>query len=708
MSRILWALAIALAQSASAHAQVAQDRGVPAADTGPKSDETTITVKGQRPPVSRTIDSSIYDTRNNAQAQAGSAADVLNTVPSVHVGEDGALSVRGDGNVQLYVNGKPASAVGSGTILQAMSGEAIASVEVITNPSARYDANGGAIVNLILKKGGEAGAHASLTANAGDHGRANGTLNASYSDTRLSGNLTMALRDDVRFTRILNDRIVRSADDGAITGRSKRDADYTPTHSKSFNLDGSATYSLTASSDLGTDFSFSRGSPKNRVFEHRVDYDPAGNIVSDYDRVREGTYFNRDADVSIYYQDRGSDDRGSLKIVAQAQGDSIRSDRPFLLFPRVPAGPETAQRFYNGTFTQEQRLAVDYGHPVHGGIRFSVGAELKRDALRSENGQTAIAPTAAGGLGPPPVATVYKVAKTVAAAYLTVEARTGKWTIQAGERGQIGWIDFGDISGPRPADRQISALNHSFSIARDVGPNQIVLKLSRTQQLFDLHDLDPLVTYIDPDTRSIGNPRLHPQEITSIEGSYDFGKGERSGALTLYYRDVHDTLADYSLFLDDNIQVGTKRNFGNARSYGMEATFADQLTKTFKFSATANLFRTLFPQIDADGTGERRSILSCTAQLSWDWTPDAADAFHLDANGQGPTLVPQGEKSGTYAVNLVWRHTVSARLTLSLSGQSLLRRHYVRTVLDAGTGYDVGRRLNGARALFAGLKYKLG
>ena len=704
MMRALCALALGLGGAAAGHAQAVQGQEVPA---GQDSKDSTITVKAQRPAVSRTIDSTVYDVKGNAQAQAGSAADVLNIVPSVHVTEDGAVSVRGDGNVRLYINGKPSSMTGGATVLQAMSGEAIASVEVITNPSARYDANGGAIVNLILKKGADAGAHVTLTANAGDHGRANATVNASYGGKRLSGNVSVSLRDDVRFTRILNDRVVRSAEDGAVTGRSTRQADYTPTHSKALNVDGSVVYKLTGSADLGTDFSFSHASPKNRVFEHRVDYDAVGGIVSDYDRIREGTYFGHNGDASIYYQDRGSATRGSLKIVAQTQSDSIRSDRPFLIIPTIPAGPGTAQRFYNGTFTRQQRLSVDYGHPARKGVRFSAGSELKRDALRFQNGQAGIDPDAAGRLGPPPIATVYRVTKTVAAAYVTGEARWGQWTIQAGARGQLAWIDFGGTSGMRPADRRLSALNQNLSIARDVGSDQIILKLSRTQQLFDLRDLDPLITYVDPDTRSVGDPGLHPQEITSFEGAYNFGKGARSGALTVYYRHAHDTLADYSLFLDDNVQLSAKRNFGNAQSYGLEATLSDQLSKTLKFSVTANLFRTVFPQIEVDGTGENRSIHSYTAQMSCDWTPDAADEFHLDANAQGPTLVPQGEKSGTYVANLVWRHKMSARLTFSLSGQSVLRRHYVRTVLNTATGDDVGRRLNGGRALFAGLKYKI-
>lgn len=686
---------------AAAHAQSA-----PAADPAPDTGGSTVVVHGHRPPVRRTLDSTTYDVKDNAQGQAGSAADVLNTLPSVHVGEDGALSVRGSGDVRLYINGKPASAAASAATLQSMSGETVARVEVITNPSASYDANGGAIVNLVLKRATEAGAHATLIANAGDHRRANMTLDGSYGGKRLSATLSASLRDDVRFTRITNDRLLRT--DGVVTGSSTRRADYTPTHSKALNLDGSVSYTLTPTADLGADFSLDHGSPKNRVFEHRVDADPAGTILSDYERVRQGTYFGHSRDASLSYQERGSDTRGSLKFVAQTQQDSVRSDRPFLLFPTIPAGPASAQRFYNGTFNKAQRLSLDYGRPVHKGLRVGAGSELKRDTLRFANGQIAIDPAAADSPGPPPIATVYRVAKTTAAAYVTVELRSGKWTVQGGERGQIAWIDFGGSTGVRPADRRLSSLNHTVSVARDIGSDQLMLKLSRTQQVFDLRDLDPLVADIDPDTRSVGNPLLRPQEITSVEGAYRFGTGARSGAVTAYYRAAHDTLADYEIFLDDNVQVSTKRNFGTAHSYGVEATLSDQLTRTLKYSVTANLFRTLFPQIDEDGRGETRSIYSYTGQISLDWKPGAADDFHLDANAQGPTLVPQGEKSGTYVANIVWRHNVSPRLTLSLSGQSLLRRHYVRTVLDTATGNDVGRRLNGGRAVFAGLKYKVG
>jgi hypothetical protein len=707
MTAALCILALGL-ESSGAQAQIATEQYGPvqsqAEDVGHDSSPPAIVIKGRHPLIGRTINSAAYDVKDSAQAQAGSAADVLNTIPSVHVAEDGAITVRGNGNVQLYIDGKPSSATASSATLQAMAGEAVARVEVITNPSANYDANGGAIVNLILKEGTDAGAHATLTANAGDHRRANAALEGSYGDRRLLARINASLRDDVRFTRIVNDRLLRSPDH-VPTGRSTRWADYTPTHARTFRVDGSLIGKLTSSSDLGADLSLTHASPKNRVVERRVDFDPSGNIVSDYDRIRAGTYFSHGWDASISYQDRGSAARGSLKIVAEAQKDSVRSERPFILFPVRPTGPSIGQFFYNGTFTRQQRLSVDYGHPVHKGVRFSIGAELKRDGLRFENGATAIDPVAADRLRSPPISTIYHVTKAVAAAYVTAEARRGHWTIQGGERIQLTGLDFGGTSGVPPRSRHLSALNHNLSIARDIGSDQIVLRVSRTQQIFDLRDLDPLISYVDPDSRSVGNPELHPQEITSLEGAYNFGTGARSGAVTLYYRYAHDTLADYSIFLADNVEVSAKRNFGNAQSLGLEASLSDQMSKSLKLSVTANLFRTEFPQI-WDGERGKRSVYSYTAQMSWDWKPNPADDFHIDANAQGPTLVPQGERSGTYAANMVWRHTISGRLTLSLSGQSVLRRRYVRTVLDTSTGHDVGKRLNGGRAVLAGIKYK--
>jgi hypothetical protein len=161
-----------------------------------KADSATspgeVVVRGRRSPARSTLEGTVYSTADNAQGVAGSAVDVLNTVPSVNIAPDGRVTVRGDGNVQIFVDERPSAALNGpnrAMALEALSGGSIASVELLTNPSVRHDANGGVILNIVLKKARDQGLRGRITANIGDQGRRN-----------LSGN-TIGVNDRVTDTR---------------------------------------------------------------------------------------------------------------------------------------------------------------------------------------------------------------------------------------------------------------------------------------------------------------------------------------------------------------------------------------------------------------------------------------------------------------------------------------------------------------------------
>lgn len=692
-----------------AHAQTAasgEDQKQQAAKK-PQDQPSTIVVTGQRAATTRTPDSVIYNTNNNAQGEAGTAGDVLNTLPGVNVSGDGNVSLRGN-NVQIYINGKPAASMqggGQAATLQSMPGSSVASVEVITTPSAKYDANGGAIINLILKKRAEPGAQGTVSVFAGDMGRKNMTISGSYGAGKLSSRMDISLRDNVRQTRTFGERLLRS-DDGSVVRRSVRVADYTPTHTRSLNVNGSLEYALSDSADLGGDFSLQHSSPKNIVYEHRADYDAAGLVTSEYDRVRTGVYYDRSYDASVYYQRQGADSRDSLKIVAQTGRSAVEYDRPFVSTFTVPQIEQTAERIYNRYVTRQQRLAADYDRPLGEILRLGLGAELKRDLIRQDNGHASIDPAVATDLSDPPILYMFIARQTTAAAYVTLQAAFDRWTLQAGERGQIVSVDA-RVSPATPLPRRrITSADYSFSVTRDVGAGSLSAKLNHSLQLFDPRDLNPLVTYIDPVTRSIGDPTLLPQKVTSAEAGYSMSKGARDASLSFYYKRVSDVLVDYNLFLPDDVQVNAKQNSGSASSYGVEASFSDKLTKKLKYSLTANLFHSTLPVLDENGVRQTEARFSYVLQGSLDWKPTSKDQVSLDATIQGPTLVPQGLKSGTSAVSLVWRHTLAPALTLSLSGQNIVQRHYVTTRIDTPTALDITRSLNGRRAFWLGLKYK--
>lgn len=136
-----------------------------------RSDKTDISIK---------LDKKIYSIGNDLMVKGGTVSDVLDNIPSVSVDSEGAVSLRGNENVTIFIDGKPSNAININEALRLIPADAIDKVEVITNPSARYDAEGGAgILNIVLKKGKNLGFNGTFITSSGYPSTNNisGTLN---------------------------------------------------------------------------------------------------------------------------------------------------------------------------------------------------------------------------------------------------------------------------------------------------------------------------------------------------------------------------------------------------------------------------------------------------------------------------------------------------------------------------------------------------
>lgn len=129
-----------------------------------------IVIQAKKAEVEIKLDKRIYNVGDNAIVRGGTASDVLDNIPSIQVDSDGNVSLRGNESVRVLIDGKPSGLASNiGDALKMLSSESIDRVEVITNPSARYEAEGGAgIINIILKKGSNNGTNGSVSANIGD------------------------------------------------------------------------------------------------------------------------------------------------------------------------------------------------------------------------------------------------------------------------------------------------------------------------------------------------------------------------------------------------------------------------------------------------------------------------------------------------------------------------------------------------------------
>lgn len=192
-----------------------------------------VEVVGERTTVEVRLDKKIYNIGKDITTSGGNVSDALNNIPSVSVDVEGGISLRGNDNVRILINGKPSALAGFGStdILQQLPADAIEKVEVITSPSARYDAEGTAgILNIVLKKEKTLGINGSVNTSIGIPFNAQATTNfnirtdkfnifntLSYFHRESPGNGRFDnnyLTDASQFDRILEDRDITRNDDG--------------------------------------------------------------------------------------------------------------------------------------------------------------------------------------------------------------------------------------------------------------------------------------------------------------------------------------------------------------------------------------------------------------------------------------------------------------------------------------------------------------
>lgn len=139
-----------------------------------------VVVRAEKTTVEIKLDKKVYNVGSDLMVKGGTVSDVLDNIPSVAVDAEGNVSLRGNENVRILIDGRPSNAINITEALRLIPADAIEKVEVVTNPSARYDAEGGGgLLNIILKKGKNQGFNGTFIANTGypDNHGISGTLN---------------------------------------------------------------------------------------------------------------------------------------------------------------------------------------------------------------------------------------------------------------------------------------------------------------------------------------------------------------------------------------------------------------------------------------------------------------------------------------------------------------------------------------------------
>lgn len=675
----LISMAIAAAAPSLAAAQEAPPAPArpAAAKTAPSKTVGEVVVNGQAAAVQTSIDRKSYSVSGDLQAQTGAITDALRNIPAVQVDVAGNVSLRGDPNVTILVDGKPSSLFegdNKAQALQSLQASTIERVEVITNPSAEFRADGsGGIINLITKKAKGAGPTGSLRATVGSGHRYNGGGTFGYNSGRLSVVGDLSLRHDTQKSAGFDDRLqpdpAGGFDDVRQEGLQRLAAD-------SLQARTSLDYDLTPRTRIGVESHanltrFQVGSPTLFTAD-----DPQGDPVDSFVRRFDVHQKRIAGEVSANLRQKiGSE--GDFTASLSHEGLVDQRARDGHTFDQTPPAPEVFDQQRIDNHQQRTELKGDYSQGLADMAKLKLGFDI--DHVDNAYRNRGFAGVSAGGLSPNAALTnLFEFRQTISAAYVTYERPIGDLTVLAGLRVEDVQMHLDQVTLGQTDENDYLRAYPSLHLGWKLTDSQsLSASYSHRVQRPDPSDFNAFHFMLDPLNFRAGNPHLKPQQTQSFEVGYAYRAGPNTLQATLYYRENRDGVDNVLIDLGGGVFLSERANLAQSRSGGLETNASGKLSKTLSYNFSGTLSWT---QVDSLGPtfAPTRSLTAFGGHGSLTWQPTADDLFQLNGFMNPKRLTAQGHFDPLIGVDLGYRRKLGDKLSLVVTLQDLLRSFRAR------------------------------
>lgn len=699
---------VALASASPVAAQTAAKAAAPA-KAAPSAVEG-IVVTAERPQTQSLVDRTVYTVNADLQATAGSAADVLSNLPSVAVDADGNISLRGDSNVTVLVDGKPSAQFSGATrglsLLQFPANE-IDRIEVMANPPAQYRAEGsGGVINIITKKTKRDGFSGSAQASGGDYGRYVLGLNGSYNIGRLKASGGIGLRHDVKERLTRSDRVEVDLATGAPVESHQRIDEHF--HRLMPSVKGALDYEFNDRQSAGLSFSH-RELTGRRYFDQDNTSSPPGQAPSGLSsRHSDGHEWSMDGAEGLHFDQKLWRPGETLSLAAERSMTRERERYAYRNSSTLPAGPATFDDLRLSLDLIKTELSADYDLPMAHDREVKLGYDLEDDRNAFDN----VGDTLTSASGPatinPAVTNHFRYRQQVNAAYGQYEAPVGPWRLQAGLRVEATHVATLQITGNLAGGRDDLGAYPSLHLDRSLGDDgKLTASVGRRVTRPDPEALNPFADHQDIHSLRAGNPDLRPQDTWSYELGYLYSGSRLNYGATAYYRRDKNSVTDVIRPISADVVLATKMNLPLSQSGGVAFTAGGKLGSRLSYNLSGDLFAA---QIDATALGATgtKSTTGLNLKASLDYRPTAKDTAQISVSRTDKRLTPQGEISAINLVNLGYRRQIRPDLAAVVTVTDLFDGQRQQRLISTPQLRDDFLRHQLGRVAFVGVVYTFG
>lgn len=641
---------------------------------------------------------------------AANASELLENVPSVQVDVDGKVSLRGNENVVIQINGRPTPMRGAqlAAYLKTLPANVIDRIEVVPNPSAKYDPEGMAgIINIALKQNVDLGLSGSVNSAASTADRYNASGNLGYQSGPWSSFVSAGFVSDQRTALGVNDRERYDAA-SALESVTAQDILLTPSR-KGQNFNATVDYKLSSRDVLSNALMLSHRSSGELSLTTQSLLDPSGAEMDRFLRPREadskGVMVDYDVAFKRTFKPREHELSTELRF-NRGHDEDLTDDRQL-----ASAGaPYTNGRIdRNDAVTRQLTGQVDYTKTFRPRTKLETGWKSNAQWLDREYAVTTDA-SGGGAWAVSSLSNSLEFDEAVHAVYALMSQGVKKWDLQAGLRGEYASRTFSLASERYPYD--YASLFPSAVASYNLGQGtQFKASYSRRIRRPGSQELNPFPTYFDADNVFLGNPQLSPEYTDALE--FGLTKNGSKGMIQLqpFYRHTSNVIRidiNTTDTLDSREVTSISfRNLANSDSWGSDLT--GQLKLSPKFSALTNF--SLFKMVTDGGSTSAvgsdaigwMGRLNLTSELTKTLTVQGA------YNYRAPMKIERGEFGAQQVMNFALRQKIQGdrgAVTVRLADPFEMQTFRIKTGDEKVM--QITQRNPASRMVFVGYQYNFG
>ena len=671
-----------------------------------------VQVTAEKNMVQNGAEKKVINIDKNIASQGGTAADILQTLPGVSVDNDEKIQMRGSSNLQIMIDGKPTGARGSNVnaILDQIPASAIESIEIMNNPSAKYDPEGtGGIINIILKKNKKVGINGNVGLTVGTRNKYNTSASLNYKNKIVNIYSGISFINNYSYNRgefhSKNFPLDTTFYQYNKSKGTSKPLTVLPKLGFDFNLNKTSTLSISGS------YTFNINLEKTSIFRQYADMDSVLAVYANRNAVTRTK--NNYGDITIGYLKTFKKPKQELSINLYYQRGiefnyitATENNYAYRDDIRLPAS------FADSIRTQVKMntglLQINYTHPFKKGAYIETGYSMRLNNADRKLDYFKLF-SANNWFSDSNKTNQFNYTENIQAGYITYNGGYQKLTFKLGIRAEETLGDGVLINTNQKVKNHYFKVFPSIFINNDLGKNRSLhISYARRIQRPTLGTLNPFADYSDPRNVRSGNPFLLPEMTHSFDVGLDISKTKITYSISIYYRLQTNSIVFARRVNSEGIGIVTSQNIGIAHNYGIE------------FSTRYTPFKWWNISLDLNASGQtyddsryanliNKQNYNYGGSVNTNWTIKKFWTIQLTYNYASPRRFPQGQMRAMQGAEMGMKFlTFKGKLVFNLRFSDIFNTRFFGAKA-AGDNFNSNfYRKKDSRNVYLGITYKFG